>query len=268
MKVNLPTRTPRPRNPNVLTVTTVTLAIAGSSIPKKMPQAARERLAKRRKNLDEMLKGKDNYTEWEEIMRSNLWTSGCWDIVSGEEIAPPRPDPFYTSRNRPTGVRTLRQVEAEYGQRNRANHYIHNDESCKERVQEIKDQVTGYESHTRLREKAKNLMMDSITKDLWHQRVNKDDPAALWQELRNDYHKAGVPELGKELAKYADTHFISFLTRGRPTRVTSEMDVRGSRRRGVESAHVVGLRAAPFVLDTTCTLPKETSLTTTFNLCK
>src|SRR5436309_344649 len=137
-------------------------------------------------------------------MRSNFRTSGCWDIVSGEEIAPPRPDPFYTSRNRPTGVRTLRQVEAEYGQRNRANHYIHNDESCKERVQEIKDQVTGYESHTRLREKAKNLMMDSMTKDLWQQRVNKDDPTALWQELRNDYHKAGVPELGKELAKYAD----------------------------------------------------------------
>ena len=147
------------------------------------------------------LKGKDNYTEWEEIMRSNFRTSGCWDIVSGEEIAPPRPDPFYTSRNRPTGVRTLRQVEAEYGQRNRANHYIHSDESCKERVQEIKDQVTGYESHTRLREKAKNMMMDSMTKDLWHQRVNKDDPAALWQELRNDYHKAGVPELGKELVK-------------------------------------------------------------------
>jgi hypothetical protein len=150
------------------------------------------------------LKGKDNYTEWEEIMRSNLRTSGCWDIVSGEEIAPPRPDPFYTSRNRPTGVRTLRQVEAEYGQRNRAGHYTHSDESCKERVQEIKDQVTGYESHTRLREKAKNLMMDSMTKDLWHQRVNKDDPAALWQELRNDYHKAGVPELGKELAIYID----------------------------------------------------------------
>ena len=103
-----------------------------------------------------VLKGKDNYTEWEEIMRSNLRTSGCWDIVSGEEVAPPRPDPFYTSRNRPTGVRTLRQVEAEYGQRNRANHYIHSDESCKERVQEIKDQVTGYESHTRPREKAKN----------------------------------------------------------------------------------------------------------------
>jgi hypothetical protein len=151
-----------------------------------------------------ILKGKDNYTEWEEIMRSNLRTSGCWDIVSGEEIAPPRPDPFYTSRNRPTGVRTLRQFEAEYGRRNRANHYVHDDESCKERVQEIKDQVTGYESHTRLREKAKNLMMDSMTKDLWHQRVNKDDPTALWQELRNDYHKAGVPELGKELAKYAN----------------------------------------------------------------
>src|SRR5436305_282604 len=63
------------------------------------------------------LKGKDNYTEWEEIMRSNLRTSGCWEIVSGEEIAPPRPDPFYTSRNRPTGVRTLRQVEAEYDRR-------------------------------------------------------------------------------------------------------------------------------------------------------
>ena len=46
--------------------------------------------------------------------------------------------------------------------------------------------------------------MDSMTKDLWQQRVNKDDPAALWQELRNDYHKAGVPELSKELAIYID----------------------------------------------------------------
>jgi hypothetical protein len=64
--------------------------------------------------------------------------------------------------------------------------------------------VTGYEGYTRLKEKAKNLIMDSMTKDLWHQRVNKDDPPALWQELRNEYHKAGVPELGKELAKYAD----------------------------------------------------------------
>ena len=150
------------------------------------------------------LKGKDNYSEWEEIMRSNLRTSGCWEIVSGEEIAPPRPDPFYTSRNRPTGVGTLRQAEAEYGRRVRGGNFVHSEESCKDRVQEIKDQVIGYESHTRLKEKAKNLIMDSMTKDLWHQRLNKDDPAALWQELRNDYHKAGVPELGKELAKYVD----------------------------------------------------------------
>jgi hypothetical protein len=150
------------------------------------------------------LSGKDNYSEWEEIMRSNLRTSGCWEIVSGEEIAAPRPDPFYTSRNRPTGVGTLRQVEAEYGRRARGGNFVHSEESCKERVQEIKDQVTGYESYTKLKEKAKNLIMDSMTKDLWHQRLNKDDPSALWQELRNDYHKAGVPELGKELAKYVD----------------------------------------------------------------
>jgi hypothetical protein len=149
------------------------------------------------------LRGKDNYAEWEEIMRSNLRASGCWDIVSGEQNAPARTDPFYTSWNRPTGVSSLRQAEAEYGRR-RAGNYIHNVESCKERIQEIKDQVTGYESYTKLKEKAKNLMMDSMTKDLWHQRVNKDDPTALWLELQNDYHKAGVPELGKELAKYAD----------------------------------------------------------------
>jgi hypothetical protein len=150
------------------------------------------------------LKGKDNYTEWEEIMRSNLRTSGCWDIVNGEELAPSKPDPFYTSRNRPSGVKTLRKVETEYARCDEAGNFIHNDESCKERVQEIKDQVTGYESYTRLKEKAKNLMMDSMTKDLWHQRVNKDDPPALWQELRSDYQKAGVPELGKELVKYAE----------------------------------------------------------------
>jgi hypothetical protein len=111
-----------------------------------------------------ILKGKDNYTEWEEIMRSNLRTSRCWDIVSGDEVPPPRPNPFYTSRNRPTGVKSLRQTEAEYGQRNRAGHF---EESCQERVQEINDQVTGYESYTRLKEKAKNLMMDSMAKDLW-----------------------------------------------------------------------------------------------------
>jgi hypothetical protein len=150
------------------------------------------------------LKGKDNYTEWEEIMRSNLRTAGCWDIISGDEITPPRPDPFYTSRNRPAGVKSLREVEPEYDQRNRAGNYVHNDESCKERVQEIKDQVTGYESYTKLKEKAKNLIMGAMTKDLWHQRVNKDDPSELWQELEKDYHKAGVPELGKELAKYAE----------------------------------------------------------------
>jgi hypothetical protein len=155
------------------------------------------------------LKGKDNYTEWEEIMKSNLRTSGCWDIVSGEEIELPRPDPFYTSRNRPTGVKTLRQAEVEYDRRIRGN-YVHSDESCKERVQEIKDQVNGYESYTRLKEKAKNLIMDSMTKDLWHQRVNKDYPPALWQELQNDYQKAGVPELGKELTKYADMSRSTF----------------------------------------------------------
>jgi hypothetical protein len=156
------------------------------------------------------LKGKDNYSEWEEIMKSNLLTSGCWDIVSGEEIAPAKPDPFYTSRNRPTGVRSLREAEAEYGRTNRAGNYVHSDEACKERVQEIKDLVTGYESHTRLKEKAKNLMMDSMTKDLWHQRVNKDDPAELWNELRNDYYKTSVPELSKELAKYADMNRNSY----------------------------------------------------------
>src|SRR5205814_911419 len=100
------------------------------------------------------LTGKDNYTEWAEIMQSNLITSGCWDIVNGDEAAPARPDPFYTSRNRPTGVRTLRQAEAEYNRRVRGN-YVHNDTACKDRVLEIKDQVAGYETHIRLREKAK-----------------------------------------------------------------------------------------------------------------
>jgi hypothetical protein len=94
------------------------------------------------------LTGKDNYTEWAEIMQSNLITSGCWDIVNGDEAAPPRADPFYTSRNRPTGIASLRQVEPEYN-------YVHNDASCKDRVQEIKDQVAGYETHIRLKERAK-----------------------------------------------------------------------------------------------------------------
>src|SRR5271163_4729252 len=150
------------------------------------------------------LKGKDNYTEWEEIMRSNLLTSGCWEIVSGEEIAPAKPDPFYTSRNRPVGVRSLRQVEAEYARTNRAGNYVYSEESCTGRIKEIKDQLTCYEDYNKLKQRAKNMMMDAMTKDLWHQRVNKDDPAELWTELRNDYQKAGVPELSKELAKYAD----------------------------------------------------------------
>jgi hypothetical protein len=154
-----------------------------------------------------VLTGKDNYTEWAEIMQSNLITSGCWDIVNGDEEAPPRPDPFYTSRNRPTGIVSLRQVELEYNRRDRARRYVHNDESCKDRVQEIKDQVAGYEAHIKLKEKAKNMMMDRMTKDLWHQRVNKEDPKALWDELKRDYQKAGVPELSKELTKFMDmTH--------------------------------------------------------------
>jgi hypothetical protein len=46
------------------------------------------------------------------------------------------------------------------------------------------------------------MMMDHMTKDLWHQRVNKEDPKALWDELKRDYQKAGVPELSKELARF------------------------------------------------------------------
>jgi hypothetical protein len=80
------------------------------------------------------LRGKDNYTEWEEIMKSNLRTSGCWDIVSGEELAPLKPDPFYTSRNRPSGVKTLRLAEADYSYRDEAGDFTHSNDSCKERV--------------------------------------------------------------------------------------------------------------------------------------
>ena len=46
------------------------------------------------------------YGEDEEI----IITAGCWDIVNGDEEAPARLEPFYTSRNRPTGVNTLRQA--------------------------------------------------------------------------------------------------------------------------------------------------------------
>jgi len=51
------------------------------------------------------------------------------------------------------------------------------------------------------------MMMDHMTEDLWRQRVNKENPKALWGELKKDYQKAGVPELSKELAKFTDmTH--------------------------------------------------------------
>src|SRR5437763_1463227 len=68
----------------------------------------------------------------------------------------------------------------------------------------IKDQMIDYEAHARLKEKAKNLIMDYMTKDLWQQRLNKEDPRALWDKLKKDYQKAGVPELNKELAKFVD----------------------------------------------------------------
>jgi hypothetical protein len=63
------------------------------------------------------LTGKNNYTEWFKIMQSNLITAGCWDIVNGDEKASARPNSFYTSRNRPTGVTTLRHAKAEYNRR-------------------------------------------------------------------------------------------------------------------------------------------------------
>ena len=47
-----------------------------------------------------ILTGKEDYAGWAEVMKSNLLTIGCWDIVSGAEIAAPRPNPIYTSRNR------------------------------------------------------------------------------------------------------------------------------------------------------------------------
>src|SRR5277367_1394862 len=112
------------------------------------------------------LRGKDNYTEWEEIMRSNLLTSGCWDIVDGREIVFTTPVPFYTSRNRPTGVKILRETEEKYSQRNDDDMYVYSDDTCKDRVLEIKDQVSGYKSYIRLREKAKNLIINFIIKDL------------------------------------------------------------------------------------------------------
>jgi hypothetical protein len=111
-------------------------------------------------------------------MHSNLITAGCWDIVNGDEEAPARPEPFYISRNRLIGINTFRQTEAEYNRRIRGN-FVYNIEACKDRVQEIKDQIIGYKVYTRLKEKAKNLIIDYMTKDLWYQRVNKEDLKAL-----------------------------------------------------------------------------------------
>jgi hypothetical protein len=48
------------------------------------------------------------------------------------------------------------------------------------------------------------MMMDHMTKDLWHQRVNKEDQKALWNELKKDYQKTGVPKLSKKLTKFID----------------------------------------------------------------
>ena len=161
------------------------------------------------------LKGKENYTEWAEMMKSNLETLGCWDLVTGDERLVSRPDPFYTSRNRPSSVATLRTMEPGFAQRsraagNRAGTYTHSDEACKETIQEIKTQVEGYEDQRRLLKKAINMIMDAITKDLWHQCTNKEDPAALWTELYNNYHRAGAPELNKELAKFAEMTLANY----------------------------------------------------------
>src|SRR5271154_1918615 len=125
-------------------------------------------------------------------MRSSFRILGCWDIVTGEEVAPLKPNPFYTSWNRPTGVKSLRLAEVEYARCDDNGNYIHSDEACKERVLEIKDQVAGYESYTRLREKALNMIMGSISMDLWHQCTNRDDPSTLWKELRNYYTVEGT----------------------------------------------------------------------------
>jgi hypothetical protein len=150
------------------------------------------------------LKGKDNYTEWEEVMKSNLITSGCWNITSGDVAAPSKPKPFYTSFDKPSGPATLRLAESEYARQDDDGTHVYSDKACMLRVNEIKEQVAGYESYIKLREKAKNLIMDSVTEDIWFHCTNKDDPKALWDELKKDYKKAGVPELGKELAKFME----------------------------------------------------------------
>src|SRR6266480_4008928 len=111
-------------------------------------------------------------------------SKGGYDCLTcSPQASPPRPDPFHTSQNRATGISSLRQPELEYNRRNRGN-YVRNNDSCKDHFQEIKDQVTCHEVHIRLKEKAKNMMMDHMTKDLWRQCVNKENPMALWGEIK------------------------------------------------------------------------------------
>jgi hypothetical protein len=55
-----------------------------------------------------VLTGKDNYIEWAEIIQLNLITSGYWDIVNGDEVVLLRPNLFYTFRNRPIDISSLR----------------------------------------------------------------------------------------------------------------------------------------------------------------
>ena len=47
-------------------------------------------------------------------------------------------------------AQALLVARAEYARCDEAGNIIHSDDSCKGRVQEIKDQVTGYETYIRL----------------------------------------------------------------------------------------------------------------------
>jgi len=60
------------------------------------------------------LKGKDNCSEWEEIMKSNIRTSGCWDIISGQEIALQHQNPFTTREIGPPALKRYAGPKAEY----------------------------------------------------------------------------------------------------------------------------------------------------------
>ena len=104
----------------------------------------------------------------------------------------------------------MRQLEPEYGRTNRANNFVYSEESCKERIEVIKEQVTCYEGYLKLQNRAKNMIMGSVSKDLWTQVVDKTNPTAIWLELQ-DYQTAGVPELGKELARFTEISRLSHL---------------------------------------------------------